>query len=160
MLTCAQCSHSNAMNSKFCEGCGASLADVAAKEREGDAIEAEGLLLQVKQAQTAMLLVAGVQLLSAVFLLMTNQIDTTIMVVMLGIGAGYVGLWAWCKSNPLAASIVGLVVFLSLHATEAIVDPSTIYKGLIVKIIVITILARAIGAGIKHREFVRERGLG
>lgn len=160
MLTCAQCSHSNARDSKFCEACGVSLADVAAKERAGDEIEAEGLLSQVKQAQTAMLLVAGVQLLAAVFLLVTDQIDGTIMAVMLGIGAGYVGLWAWCKSNPLAASIVGLVVFLSLHVTEAIVDPSTIYKGIVLKIIVITILARAIRAGIKHREFVRERGLG
>ncbi|MFO7567021.1 MAG: zinc ribbon domain-containing protein [Enhygromyxa sp.] len=160
MLACSECSHANPRASKFCEACGASLAEVAAAERFADETEAEAMLIEVKKAQSALMLVAVVQLISTVFLVMTGALDAITMVVMLGVGGLYFGLWVWCKHNPLAASIVGLVVFVTLHAAEALVDPSTIVRGIVVKVIVIAVLIRAIGNGVKHREFVRERGLG
>ena len=160
MLSCAQCQHANARTLKFCESCGASLADVAAAERLADESEAEVMLLEVKKAQGAIGLVAILQVIIAVLFLALGQIETTGMVVMLGIGAVFGGLWVWCKSNPLAASIVALLVFASMHMAEAVVDPSTITNGIILKVIVTVVLVRAISAGLKHREFVRERGMG
>lgn len=125
-----------------------------------DESEAEVLLLEVKKAQGAIGLVAILQVVVAVVYLVIGQADTTAMVVMLGIGAVFGGLWVWCKSNPFAASIIALLVFGTLHITEAIIDPSTITNGIILKVIVVVVLTRAISAGIKHREFVRERGVG
>lgn len=160
MLTCAQCQHANARSLKFCESCGGSLAEVAAAERIADESEAEVMLLEVKKAQGAIGLVAILQVVVAVFYIATNKVDTTGMIVMLGIGGVFAGLWLWCKSNPLAASIVGLLVFATLHIAEAIVDPSTIKNGIFLKIFVVAILVKAISAGLKHRDFVRERGMG
>jgi hypothetical protein len=159
MLTCSQCSHANPRKSKFCEACGTSLARVAASERAADEIEADGMLLEVKKAQGAMLVVAVVQMIAVLFLTMTAALDGVTTVVMLLIAGVFFGLWVWAKHNPLAAAIVGLVVFLSLHLADAIVDPTALLRGIVLKIIVIAILGRAIAAGIKHREFVRERGL-
>lgn len=160
MLTCSECSHANLRKSKFCEACGASLARVAASERAADEIEADALLLEVKKAQSAMLLVAIVQSIAAVFLVLMNTVDTITTVVLVLIAALFFGLWAWAKHKPLAAAIVGLMVFVSLHLADAIVDPTALVRGIVLKIVVVVMLARAISAGIKHREFVRERGLG
>jgi hypothetical protein len=160
MLTCAQCQHANARSLKFCESCGASLADVAAAERMADESEAAVMLLEVKKAQGAIGIVAVLQVVVALVYLAMGTVDTTGVVVMVGIGGVFGGLWVWCKTNPLAASIVGLLVFTSLHLTEAIIDPSTIKSGIFIKIFVVVVLVKAIAAGLKHREFVRERGMG
>ncbi|PRQ06255.1 zinc ribbon domain-containing protein [Enhygromyxa salina] len=159
MLTCSQCLHANARTLKFCENCGGSLADVAAAERVADESEAEFMLLEVKKAKGAIGLVAILQIVFAVIWTLTDVVDTTGMVVMLGLGGAFAGLWAWCRSNPLAASIVALLLFATMHLADAIVDPSTIKNGIILKIFVVVVLVKAISAGLKHREFVRERGM-
>jgi len=117
------------------------------------------MLLEVKKAQSAMLLVAVVQMIAIVFLVLMNSADTITTVVMVVIAALFFGLWAWAKHNPLAAAIAGLVVFVSLHLADAIADPTALLRGVVLKIVVVVMLVRAISAGIKHREFVRERGL-
>jgi hypothetical protein len=160
MLTCSQCLHANVRSSKFCESCGASLADVAAAERMADESEAEVMLLEVNKARGAIGVVAILQVGIAVVFFALGKVDTTTLIVMLGIGGVFTGLWMWCKTNPLAASIVGLLVFSSLHLTEAIIDPKTIMSGIAVKIIVVVVLVKAIAAGLKHREFTRARGIG
>ncbi|KIG17441.1 hypothetical protein DB30_03142 [Enhygromyxa salina] len=159
MLTCSQCLHANARGLKFCENCGCSLAKVAEAERIADESEAEVMLLEVKKARGAIGLVAILQTLFAGIWLVTDVIDTTGMVVVLGLGAVFGGLWVWCKSNPLAASIVALLLFATMHLADAIADPSTITNGVLLKIFVVVVLVRAISAGLKHREFVRERGM-
>lgn len=159
MLTCPQCQTSNAATAKFCEACGASLEQVAASARMADTAEAEVMLLEVKKAQGALAVVAGLQLLGAVFMFVSKSVDGTTFAVMLGIAAVFAGLWAWAKSNPLAASIAGLVVFVTVHGADAVVDPKALLNGIVVKVIVVVVLGRAIGAGIKHREFTRSRGL-
>lgn len=160
MLTCSQCQRANVSSLKFCESCGASLADVAAAERMADESEAEVMLLEVKKAQGAIGIVAILQVVVGLVFLALGKVDTTGVIVMVGIGGVFGGLWVWCRTNPLAASIVGLLVFTSLHLTEAIIDPKTILSGIVIKIIVVVVLVKAIAAGLEHREFTRARGMG
>lgn len=159
MLTCPECSHANPRGTKFCEACGASVESVAEREREADEIEAAFLLEQVKKARTALLVVAVLQVIGTVAFAALQQVDGAATATMASIAVVFFGLAWWCKKNPFAASIVGLVVFVTVHLADAIVDPSAIVRGIIVKVIVIVVLVRAIGAGLKYRAFRRERGL-
>ena len=48
--------------------------------------------------------------------------------------------------------VTGLVVFVTLHLVEAVMDPTSIIRGILIKIIVIVLLVSAIQAGIKYRR--------
>lgn len=115
------------------------------------------MLREVKKAQSAMLLVVAVQVLGVVYLLVTEELDMAMMVVMLVFAAVYVGLWAWCKRNPLAASIVALVVFVAVHVVEALIDPAALARGWVIIVGIIAALVWAVASGLEHRKLMRAR---
>lgn len=159
MLQCPQCSQMNPRGSNFCEACGTSLSDIAAAERMADEAEAEVLLERVRKARGALLVVAVLQALGTVAMLAIGDVDQVTAGAMGLISAVFFGLAYWAKNNPFAAAVVGLVLFLSVHLADAVVDPNQIYKGIIVKVIVIVILVKAIRDGLAYREFRKSRGL-
>ncbi len=58
---------------------------------------------------------------------------------------------------PLAAAVVSLVLFLTLHLANAVLEPSSIYKGMIVKVLFIVVLVKAIQAGYEIHRLRNER---
>ncbi|MBE7450653.1 MAG: hypothetical protein HS111_17660 [Kofleriaceae bacterium] len=68
----------------------------------------------------------------------------------LGLFVVHVGLYVWARVAPLAAAVVSLVLFLTLHLANAALEPSSIYKGAIVKVLFIVVLVKAIQAGYGH----------
>lgn len=122
-------------------------------QMSSDEAKTKAMLREVKKAQSVMLLVVTVQVLGMVYLLVTGELDATMTVVMLAFTSVYVGLWAWCKRDPLAASIVGLVVFVVVHAIEALIDPSALARGLVI----IVVRDGSVRSGLEHRKLVRER---
>jgi FtsH-binding integral membrane protein len=151
MRICSECSHPNPRASKSCEGCGASLGRLA------EETDTKAMAVEVKKARSVMLLVVAVQVLGVVYLLVTEGLDTAMMVGMLAFAALYVGLWAWCKRNPLAASIVGLVVFVVVHLVEALIDPAALARGLVILVGIVAALVWAVASGVRHRKLGRER---
>lgn len=113
--------------------------------------------IAVKKAQAAMLLVVAVQVLGAVYLLVTEGLDAAMLIGMLAFAAVYVGLWAWCPRRPLAASLVGLVVFVLVHVVEALLDPAALARGLVIIVGIVAALVWAVANGLEHRRLVRER---
>jgi hypothetical protein len=107
---------------------------------------------QVKNVQSVMLLVVTVQVLGMVYLLVTGELDTAMASVMVPFTAVYVGLWAWCKRNPLAASIVGLVVFVVVHLIEALIDPATFVRGWVIILGITAALGWAVRSSLQHRK--------
>ncbi|MGC3970787.1 MAG: hypothetical protein QM775_26670 [Pirellulales bacterium] len=73
--------------------------------------------------------------------------------ILFGIAGAFWALALWSRKSPLPASIVGLVLYVSLHVLDAVVDPTTIAKGFIMKIFIIVLLVQAIQAGLKYRQF-------
>ncbi|MEX1363162.1 MAG: zinc ribbon domain-containing protein [Nannocystaceae bacterium] len=159
MLRCPQCAQPNPLGSNFCEACGASMAEVAAAERLADEAEAEVMLERVRKARTALLIVAVFQVLGTVVMLAIGNVDSMTAGAMGILAAVFFGLAWWAKGNPFAAAVVGLVLFLSVHLADAVIDPSQIYKGIIVKVIVVVILVKSIRDGLAYRSFRNSRGL-
>jgi hypothetical protein len=79
--------------------------------------------------------------------------DTAILygAVLGGLGMLYFGIHLWAKRDPLPAAIAGLCLYLTPIAIDAAVEPSALFRGIILKIAVITMLAKAIDAASKHR---------
>jgi len=75
----------------------------------------------------------------------------------LALTAIHVGLWGWAKSAPYAAAVVALVLFVTVQLANALLDPTSIAKGIIVKILFVVALVKALKAGHRAHE-LRRRG--
>ena len=64
----------------------------------------------------------------------------------------YFGLWLWSKKNVFAAALSALIIFITVIVVSAILDPSTIIQGILIKILVIVGLMSAVSAGIRVRK--------
>jgi hypothetical protein len=99
--------------------------------------------------------------------------NNLLFITIFGIGAMFWGLWGWSRFNPLPAAIVGLVIYVTLWVLDLVMYFVTASKvragspnvgasplnGIILRIIVIAILAKAIGAGVKYRQLQRQQQL-
>lgn len=150
VIKCPKCKTDNASLAKFCESCGKSFASI----HEGDEAVAQMLLSEAKKGSIGLFVVGGIQVIAA--LLAPDDVTRIVMVI---IGVVFAGLGLWARKAPYVASIVGLVVFGGLHLAEMAVDPASIFRGIIMKIIVVTVLINAIRSGVRYRTFQRQRGL-
>jgi hypothetical protein len=174
-IACPHCGAPNPPTGTFCQSCGKALPSAVpsgpritsgegfAGTGVGRTLQAAELEKQSKKAAGALLAVAIIQAafgaLMVFVLLPKNVPDQTrniVMVSVFGIAAVFFALYFWARRQPLPASIVGLVLFVTMHLLDAIADPTALARGLIMKVIVIAILVNAIKAGIKYRELKRQ----
>ncbi len=67
------------------------------------------------------------------------------------------GLFVWSRRSPFPAVIAALAVFVVVHVANAVVDPITIVKGIIIKVIAIIALVKGVKAGFAVRALERGR---
>lgn len=79
---------------------------------------------------------------------------TMLLVTNIGLSVVYLGLWFWAKRQPFTASVVALLLFLTVIIIGAVLDPKTLAQGIIVKGLFIAALAKAISAGNAERRLV------
>ena len=82
------------------------------------------------------------------FFLTQNTMVLVVNLVLAGIQAG---LWLWAKQNLLPAAVTALVLFVTVHLASAVVDPSSLFQGIIVKVIFIVVLAQTIRTALEAR---------
>lgn len=75
-----------------------------------------------------------------------------LLVVNLGLAALYLVLWWWAKRKPLPATLIALLVFVTVMVVSAVFEPSTIYQGILVKIFFTLALVRAVTAAAEERK--------
>lgn len=175
-IACPHCGAMNPSGGAFCESCGKALPSAAASGPRilssatgfastgaGRSMQSDELQKQAKKAAGALLAVAIIQVIFGailVFALLPAGIPAAtrnmIMLSVFGIGAVFFALYFWARKQPLPASIVGLVLFITMHLLDAIADPTALARGLIMKIIIIVVLVNAIQAGLKHRQLKRQ----
>ena len=69
----------------------------------------------------------------------------------------HIGLWWWAKTAPFAAAVVALVLFVTLQLVQAVIDPSTLARGVIIKVFFLVALVQAVMAGVEVQRLLRER---
>lgn len=66
----------------------------------------------------------------------------------------YFGLWFWAKKNAYAASLVALLLFITVIVISAVWDPKTLAQGVLVKILFTAALVKAVTAGREERRIL------
>ncbi|MEM6297050.1 MAG: hypothetical protein AAGA54_37640 [Myxococcota bacterium] len=149
MIECPKCGTRNAAHAQFCEGCGESFANFV----ELDDQLADMLAKEARKGAWALGFVA---LATAILPLVIGFANAFTY----GVAAVFGVLALWALKAPLIASAIGLSLYGVAVLADAVADPSTILRGILGKIIVVTVLVNAIRAGMKHREFQKQRGRG
>jgi heme A synthase len=174
--TCPHCGTANPPGAAFCASCGKAVPPaVTSRPRVvshasaelagtgvGQVVQAEQLRKQANRAATALLWVAILQAVFGAIVVASLPADldsserSIVMVMVFGVAAIFLALYVWARKQPLPAAILGLVLFVTLHAVAALEDPKELPRGLLVKVFVIVILARAIQAGVKYRQLQKQ----
>jgi hypothetical protein len=68
------------------------------------------------------------------------------------LAAIYLGLFYWARRNALAATVVALLLFITVHAISAVLDPKSLFHGILVKIFFIAALMAAISSAQRERK--------
>jgi len=63
-----------------------------------------------------------------------------------GIGALFIGLFFWSKEKPETAFLTGLIVYILIMILMITIEPVSIFKGIIMKIIIIATLVSGMRA--------------
>lgn len=157
-MNCWKCGREAKLSVAFCESCGARLKADLAVDAAVPGLTAAGVHKAGRDAAKALLAVAVLQVVfGAVMIYGTNTLPPTppVFFTVFGIGAAFFGLFLWARRNPFPAAVVGLVLFVSVHLFEAVMDPHSLYRGLIMKAIVIVVLARAVSQTGRYRQLLR-----
>ncbi|MDA8528977.1 hypothetical protein N9K67_09330 [Opitutaceae bacterium] len=78
----------------------------------------------------------------------------------IGLAIIFFGLWLWGRKAPFPALLTALIVFVSFHLLDAVIDPTTLLQGIVVKIAMIIGLGTATKkAYLKKREHELENEL-
>jgi prepilin signal peptidase PulO-like enzyme (type II secretory pathway) len=105
----------------------------------------EGYDKPVKRVRILLFIMAGLQLL-AIFTATDlpepeNWITMGLFVFLAGV---FAVLAFWTKKRPYTAIITALSIYIVLHVLSAILEPASIVRGIIVKIIVVVMLVTAL----------------
>lgn len=75
-----------------------------------------------------------------------------LLVVNLILAVVYLGLWWWARSNPFAAALVALFIFLTTQGIGAVIEPKTLVQGVLMKILIIAGLGSAVSGAYKYQK--------
>ena len=119
-------------------------------------LELQSAETEIKKARNAIIAIAALIVVGNLILMsIDNSFNTVSIVIMLILTGIFIGLTFFTKKQPLTAIIIALVLFIGLWISDIVLaGVEYIYKGIIVKIIILSFLIK----GIKHaREAERIR---
>ena len=121
----------------------------------------EGYDKHIRQARNAIFVAAGVLVFNLVVLAATTAyyeylwLDYTIWGAFI---AGFVLLGFWTKKKPYTAIICALVLYVLFVALNAFIDITTIYKGIILKIVIISFLVKGLNDAKEAQQIKSQMG--
>lgn len=68
------------------------------------------------------------------------------------VGVAFLLIGVFIEAAPVPLTVLGLVLYIGGAAISAIADPSTLMKGLIIKIIIVVALVRAVQAALAYQR--------
>jgi hypothetical protein len=158
--TCPKCRAELLAGAKFCEACGARIGgmpDVHARARSRQkARTSDNLAKNQKDARRYILLVAIIQTGLAGFVLWLssrNSLSQASPLVwgLLAVGLCFWGCWFWARSNAFAATLTALILYATLILADLAVDPASILRGVIFKVLIVLGLIKGVRSALAAR---------
>ncbi|MFK8038516.1 MAG: hypothetical protein AB8B74_09525 [Crocinitomicaceae bacterium] len=66
--------------------------------------------------------------------------------ITIGIGGVFIGLYFLGIKKPMLALVSGLIIYLTIHILSAYIEPESIARGIVLKIIFVVLLVRGISS--------------
>lgn len=157
-VSCTQCQTKLKEGHKFCTNCGF---PQIGTEREQASFHARLKLKEkrsyeasrkIKGARNSLYVISGLSMLFGVIFFFLND-DPATLVASSVLAIIYLALGFWCETRPLIAIVLGLIVFLTTIVAGAIVEPGSLFKGIIIKIIVFSYLLKGVSSAIQLRKY-------
>jgi len=111
----------------------------------------EGYDKHVKNARNAIFVVAVTQLVFGAFIVLSGSKNEDILTLAISLGIIilialiFFSLGLWTKKKPYSAILSALIFYVALLLIDAVYEPMSLFKGIIVKIFIIIYLARGLG---------------
>ena len=117
----------------------------------------------MKNARIWLYVIAALQLIMGI-VEYVNTADKFIAWLAFGIDAGigliFLGLALWSRKKPKTAFTTALVLYLLINAGFMLLDPENIFKGILIKIIVVVALVKANNNARKYEDIKKSLGEG
>ncbi|WP_108803447.1 zinc ribbon domain-containing protein [Aquimarina sp. Aq107] len=148
-LLCSQCNTEINLESKFCTECGF---PENGDEKEKAVYHARKAMKKnqiiddhkrINSARKTLYWMAGISFVVGLIYFFRTQ-DTGELIAQMVIAAIYLMLAYWSQKKPFAAILSGLLLYLTILAIITIAEPTTIFKGIIFKIVIIAFLAKGV----------------
>lgn len=114
----------------------------------------------IKRARLGLYILAGSTILGAIVTVALAGLDEAVVVTLvllnLFLAAVYLVLAYWTRSKPFIAVLIGAILFGVVAIANAIEEPESIIKGIIIKVIVIVFLVRGLSAASEAEKIKKE----
>jgi hypothetical protein len=117
---------------------------------------------KIKKAGNSLYYLSGIFLLNALFVFFTNKdsedvLGVTLPIIILSIL--FLGLGGYSRKKPLACIICGLSLYVIVQVLNLIVDPVSLFRGIIFKVIIIGYLIKGIKSALELENFKKENNI-
>ena len=155
---CSFCNEIMADDQKFCTACGY---PERGTQKEQSKFHADRILEmrdsstakdRVRKARNILYIMSGLSVFWGIVTFLINDGDIGSLVVYGILAVIYLVLAFWSQQKPLVAMILALLVYLTLIVLNAIFDASSIYRGIIFKIIIIIFLVNGLNSALHLRK--------
>jgi len=162
---CTSCYSKYEPADAFCYGCGYPLhgtqqeKDFFTSERNVKEIDLADLSETVRKACNSLYWIAGLLVISTIFGYATAQLEEDKMANLITgviLFVAFLGFGLWSKSKPAAALISGLSLYIIIHLLSAIINPVSIFSGIIIKVIIIVYLIKGIRSVLEVDKLKKE----
>jgi hypothetical protein len=110
----------------------------------------------IRRARTILYVIAGFQVLGIFLSFRLSGTEMLVTMIVYGIFALiFAGLAIWTKQKPFLALLIALILYVGLVVGDAIFEPSSIAKGILLKAVFIALLITGVIQG-KEAEDLRK----
>ena len=112
---------------------------------------------KIKTARNTLYVMAGISLVFGLILYYSSE-EISILLTNGILAIIYIVLGSWSTKNPLMALLLGLLLYLTTIIISAVIEPTTLIKGILWKIIIVAYLGKGIysASSIKKNPYVKE----
>ena len=110
---------------------------------------------KIKRARIILWSIGGMNLLASLFALTNAQAQNVFVVAGVILGLVFIGFGFLAYKKPFISILIPLILLVLLHLAAAIADPSTLLRGIILKVVFIGVLIYGL-VGIVEAEKIRK----
>ena len=156
-LFCSNCESEMKGDNIFCTQCG--FPEKGNEEQRSrfharrvlDTRRTDEALKHIKSGRNSLFVIAAIAFLFGLVYFFSKQ-DTATFVTSTILAIFYILLGFWSQKKPLMAFLLAGLLFLTTLVTNALIDSSTIYQGIILKIFIIFYLYRGVNSALELRN--------